>query len=116
GEEEGNVVGAQLLRRLWREPPQSATFTLLSALVEEWCEALPRTAPAQGYDAELVADAIEIARDLASSQAEMVLLHGDFHPGNVLAAAREPWLAIDCQPLVGEPAYDLAQWLGNRYH
>jgi streptomycin 6-kinase len=43
-----------------------------------------------------------------------VLLHGDFHPGNVLAAQREPWLFIDPKPLVGEPAYDLAQWLYNR--
>ena len=43
-----------------------------------------------------------------------MVLHGDFHPGNVLSAAREPWLAIDPKPLVGDPAYDLAQWLGNR--
>ena len=51
---------------------------------------------------------------LSATQPHRVLLHGDFHPGNVLAAAREPWLAIDCKPLVGDPAYDLAQWLGNR--
>ena len=49
------------------------------------------------------------------SLARAVLLHGDFHPGNVLSAQREPWLAIDCKPVVGDPAYDLAQWLGNRY-
>ena len=57
---------------------------------------------------------MEVARALAASQPESVLLHGDFHPGNVLAAEREPWLAIDPQPLVGDPAFDLAQWLGNR--
>ncbi len=39
-----------------------------------------------------------------------MLLHGDYHHGNVLAAERMPWLAIDPKPLVGERAYDLA-WL-----
>jgi streptomycin 6-kinase len=114
GEEQGNAVGAERLRCLWREPPPAAPFVPLSELVDEWCEALPREAPAAGYDAALVAEAIELARELVASQEQIVLLHGDFHPANVLAAAREPWLAIDCQPLVGEPAYDLAQWLGNR--
>ena len=41
------------------------------------------------------------------------LLHGDFHPGNVLAAHRRPWLAIDPKPWVGDPAFDLAQVLLN---
>jgi streptomycin 6-kinase len=112
GEAEANRVGADLLRRLWREPPPDGPFMRVSELVEEWCEALPRTAAAEGYDAVLVAEAMELARDLAASQSQMVLLHGDFHPANVLAATREPWLAIDCQPLVGEPAYDLASAQG----
>jgi streptomycin 6-kinase len=114
GEEEANAMGADVARRLWREPHSAVAFERLSDLVEEWCEELPRTAPAAGYDAALVARAVELGRELAASHPSLVLLHGDFHPGNVLAAAREPWLAIDCKPLVGDPAYDLAQWLGNR--
>jgi streptomycin 6-kinase len=35
-----------------------------------------------------------------------VLLHGDLNPTNVLAAAREPWLAIDPKPMLGDAAYD----------
>ena len=35
-----------------------------------------------------------------------VLLHGDLNPTNVLAATREPWLAIDPKPMVGDAAYD----------
>lgn len=35
------------------------------------------------------------------------LLHWDLHFGNVLSAAREPWLAIDPEPLVGDPGFDL---------
>ena len=112
--DESNAAGAAVLRQLWREPPPAVAFVRLSDLAAEWCESLPRTAPAAGYDAALVAHAVELARELAATQPRTVLLHGDFHPGNVLAAAREPWLAIDPKPLVGDPAYDLAQWLGNR--
>jgi streptomycin 6-kinase len=114
GEDEGNAAGAGVLKRLWREPPPTAPFELLSDLAAEWCEELPRTGPAAGYDAALIERAVELARELAATQPQRVLLHGDFHPGNVLSATREPWLAIDCKPLVGDPAYDLAQWLGNR--
>ena len=31
-----------------------------------------------------------------------MVLHQDLHGGNVLAATRETWLAIDPKPLVGE--------------
>lgn len=49
----------------------------------------------------------------ASAVAELVgepgdrMLHWDLHYGNVLAAEREPWLAIDPEPLVGDPGFDL---------
>jgi streptomycin 6-kinase len=114
GEAESNAVGAAVLGRLWREPDPDAPFERLADLAAEWCAELPRAAPARGYDADLITHAVATARALADTQPRLVLLHGDFHPANVLAAAREPWLAIDCKPLVGDPAYDLAQWLGNR--
>ena len=37
-----------------------------------------------------------------------MLLHQDLHAENVLAAAREPWLAIDPKPLVGEREFAVA--------
>ena len=47
---------------------------------------------------------------LAGYDGECVVLHQDFHRGNVLRAEREPWLAIDPKPLAGERAFD-ARWL-----
>ncbi|GHA07856.1 hydroxyurea phosphotransferase [Streptomyces spiroverticillatus] len=35
------------------------------------------------------------------------LLHWDLHYDNVLAGEREPWLAIDPEPLAGDPGFDL---------
>ncbi|MFJ9886468.1 APH(6)-I family aminoglycoside O-phosphotransferase [Streptomyces sp. NPDC091287] len=52
-------------------------------------------------------------RGWASTVAELVgepgdrILHWDLHYENVLAAEREPWLAIDPEPLVGDPGFDL---------
>jgi streptomycin 6-kinase len=35
------------------------------------------------------------------------------HAGNVLAAQREPWLALDPKPYVGDPTYDALQHMFN---
>ncbi|MFJ9741856.1 aminoglycoside phosphotransferase family protein [Streptomyces sp. NPDC101166] len=43
------------------------------------------------------------------------LLHWDLHDGNVLAADRAPWLAIDPKPLAGDPGFDLWPALANRF-
>jgi len=47
-------------------------------------------------------------------QAATVIVHQDLHGGNILRAQREPWLAIDPKPLVGEPAFDAASLLRDR--
>ncbi|GGX09666.1 aminoglycoside phosphotransferase family protein [Streptomyces noursei] len=43
------------------------------------------------------------------------LLHWDLHYDNVLAAEREPWLAIDPEPLAGDPSFELLPALVNRW-
>ncbi|MEV0613341.1 aminoglycoside phosphotransferase family protein [Nonomuraea sp. NPDC050404] len=60
-------------------------------------------------------------RHCASAVAELAdepgdrLLHWDLHYDNVLAAGREPWLAIDPKPLAGDPGFDLMPALWNRW-
>jgi streptomycin 6-kinase len=44
---------------------------------------------------------------------EPVLLHGDLHHENILSAERQPWLAIDPQGVIGEPAYETGALLRN---
>ncbi|MGW6061375.1 aminoglycoside phosphotransferase family protein [Streptomyces sp. NPDC055189] len=44
------------------------------------------------------------------------LLHWDLHFENVLAAEREPWLAIDPKPLAGDPGFDLWPAINNRFN
>ncbi|MGV9314446.1 aminoglycoside phosphotransferase family protein [Streptomyces sp. NPDC003691] len=57
----------------------------------------------------------------AAAVAELVpeagdrLLHWDLHTGNVLAGEREPWLAIDPEPLAGDPGFDLLPAIDDRW-
>ncbi|GAA1831479.1 aminoglycoside phosphotransferase family protein [Actinomadura chokoriensis] len=43
------------------------------------------------------------------------LLHWDLHYDNILAGEREPWLAIDPEPLSGDPGFELLPALDNRW-
>jgi streptomycin 6-kinase len=43
------------------------------------------------------------------------LLHWDLHYYNVLAAQRQPWLVIDPKPLAGDPGFEVAPGLWNRW-
>lgn len=56
--------------------------------------------------------AAEVTAWLLAQPADDVLCHGDLHPENILLSGGS-WLAIDPKPLVGDRAFDLAQWLGN---
>lgn len=55
----------------------------------------------------------ELLAELAAADAHTELLHGDFNQRNVLLSSRG-WLAIDPRPMIGDPAYELAQWLVTR--
>jgi len=51
--------------------------------------------------------------ELTASAPAPTLLHGDLHHDNILAAQRQPWLAIDPKGLIGEPAYETGALLFN---
>lgn len=63
----------------------------------------------------------QLLRGWASAVAELVgepgdrMLHWDLHYNNVLAAQREQWLAIDPEPLAGDPGFDLWPALESRW-
>ncbi|GIG00775.1 aminoglycoside phosphotransferase family protein [Catellatospora citrea] len=45
---------------------------------------------------------------------EQVLIHADLHYGNVLAATRQPWLAVDPRALCGAPEYSVPELMWTR--
>ncbi|MCV0427102.1 MAG: aminoglycoside phosphotransferase family protein [Roseibium sp.] len=74
----------------------------ISSLEKDWLNA---GKPCERY---LVDFAVSALKELNSTETEQVLLHQDLHGHNVLSADREPWLAIDPKPLVGDPAFALS--------
>ncbi|HLX33598.1 MAG TPA: aminoglycoside phosphotransferase family protein [Gaiellaceae bacterium] len=91
-EDSGDRLGVliELLPRLWKD---ATGFRTLADEVEWW-----------SLDGELG----ELARELAATQGELVLVHQDLHGENVLAAEREPWLVIDPKPLAAEREFAIA--------
>jgi streptomycin 6-kinase len=115
-EDEANEIAATLLERLWQPLPvdhglprlRTEAFGLARSLERQW-SSLGRPLPRV-----LAGRAIAAFTELGDEQPEQVLLHRDLRHGNVLRAEREPWLAIDPQPIAGERAYDLGALVRDR--
>ena len=113
-DERATASAASVMQRLWRPVP--ADHALPS--VSDWAVGMVRlrnefdggTGP---FPARLIEKAESLFADLLESMSEVVVLHGDLHHWNILAAGREPWLAIDPKGIVGEPEYDVGAFLRN---
>jgi streptomycin 6-kinase len=94
-------------------PPQLRPLTDYITRWTDDLERLPRDAP---IPHRLVEQAVSLSRDLETDPGSVgTMIHGDLHYENVLAADREPWLAIDPKPMSGDPHYELAPMLWNRW-
>ncbi|MDT7809777.1 MAG: streptomycin 6-kinase [Acidobacteriota bacterium] len=107
-------AAARVMQKLWRTVPTEHTFPT----VADWGKGFRRMRECFGgttgpFPRKLVEEAESLFDELLDSSAAPVLLHADLHHGNVLAAARAPWLAIDPKGLVGEPAYETGALLRN---
>lgn len=115
-DEEAVRIGASVLRRLWRPAPGGHPFRALAAEAAAWTVELESSWRALDapFERALLDEAISACAELGPQQGEPVVLHQDFHGGNVLRAEREEWLAIDPKPLVGEREFDAASLLRDR--
>jgi streptomycin 6-kinase len=107
-------VVAGLYRRIHVPPlPQLRTLTsYLDRWTTELAE-LPRSAP---IPHRLVEQALSLCADLAADPASTSrVIHCDLHYENVLAGQRQPWLVIDPKPVNGDPHYEIAPMLWNRF-
>jgi streptomycin 6-kinase len=96
-----------LLSRLWVAADKP--FRSLDEEARGWIEDIPRSWERTGRRVErrLIDAAVDaLTRVIGGTSA--VLLHQDLHGHNVLEATREPWLAIDPKPLVGDRAFSVA--------
>lgn len=101
-------IACALYRRLWRVPELTEDFPRpprVTDLVARWETELPGKA-GDRLPEYLVAQAVELCRELAAPDGPEGLVNRDTHLGNIVAAEREPWLLIDPKPLLGERAFD----------
>jgi streptomycin 6-kinase len=106
-DDEATELAAGVLEQLWVRAGEP--FRRLEDVAEQWAEQLP----ASSMDRTLVDEAVSFLRDAGPTQHESVLMHQDFHGGNVLLSQRG-WLAIDPKPLVGEREFDVASLIRDR--
>jgi streptomycin 6-kinase len=111
-----DTAACETVARLYRRVhvPAMPQLRSLTDVLGDWADefaALPRSAP---IPHRLVEQAATLCRDLATRPADHVL-HGNLHYGNVLAADREPWLAISPDPVNGDPPHEIAPMLWHRW-
>ena len=96
------MVVEELLPRLWREPSSPHPFRLVVEEAQRWAEEVPRRYELGGkpFARSLLDVAVDVFRN--ADPDSRFLANQDLHGGNILRAAREPWLVIDPKPLIGE--------------
>lgn len=111
---EATTIAAQVMRQLWRPIPADHPFPTVAT----WAAGLSRLREHYaGGSGPLPEDLVVLAEtlfaELLASQGPAVLLHGDLHHDNILAAGEHRWLAIDPKGLVGEAEYEVGALLRN---
>jgi len=107
-------IAARLIVRSWHTPPVGHAFPAIA----DWGQGFLRLRQefdggAGPFPGALVDEAESTFAELESTQGAPVLLHGDFHHGNILDAGAGDWRLIDPKGLVGEPAYEPGTFLQN---
>ncbi|KRF15424.1 aminoglycoside resistance protein [Nocardioides sp. Soil797] len=107
-------IVAGLYRRI--HLPALPALRPLTTYVDRWTTDLGRLPRGAPIPRRLVEQAVALGRDFVDdAQSVGTIIHGDLHYENVLAADREPWLVIDPKPMSGDPHYELAPMLWNRF-
>lgn len=107
------VVGELYAQLHVPAPHQLRLLTDVLGPEMEQVSSLPRSAP---LPRRLVQQASSLARDLLSDPASTgTLIHRDLHYENVLLSEAGDWLAIDPKPVSGDPHFEIAPMLWNRY-
>jgi streptomycin 6-kinase len=99
------LVAADVGHALWRRVGAAHPFSDVISLSRAWLDEV------EGQDPELVGRARQVLAGLGELRTPR-LVHGDLHHHNVLRRGAG-WAAIDPQPAIGEPEYDVATFLWN---
>ena len=103
-EEDAIRVAIDVGKALWRPVPENSPFRNVVDLSRGWL------AEVEDQDPELVRIARTVLDGIALRTPRLV--HGDFHHHNILRRG-DGWAAMDPQPAIGEPEFDVPTLLWN---
>lgn len=107
------IVGGLYGRIHVPAPPQLRS---LSSYVDRWGADLRELSSDAPLPRRVVHQALGLGADFVGDEnTDGTMIHGDLHYENVLAGDREPWLVIDPKPISGDPHYEVAPMLWNRF-
>ncbi|MDB5554894.1 MAG: strB [Rhizobium sp.] len=112
GEEAATEAFAGVLAELHAPAPRPRPQGL-TPLARHFRGLTERPAPAHPDHAEDLLWAAALARNLLVNQSPVMPLHGDLHHENIISHEGFVWRAIDPHGLIGDPAYDAANFFGN---
>lgn len=113
-DERATSIAAGVMRQVWRPLPPDQPFQTMA----DWNADLRSLRPHYGggtgpFPRAIIEEVERLVPALTAAAPAPILLHGDLHYDNILAAERQPWLAIDPKGLAGEPAYETGALLYN---
>jgi len=107
-EPESVLPAIKVLGALQGPPPGDLSDVIY---LDDWFDGMKRY-PSTGFPHRYAEKALELYDHLSKGR-EHTYLHGDFHPGNIVTATREPFLAIDPKGILGHLGYEIAVFLNN---
>jgi streptomycin 6-kinase len=113
-----DLAACELVARLYPRlhVPTLPQLRTVSSYIDRWVDALTRLPRSAPIPRRLVEQATSLGRAFVADRSGTgVIVHGDLHYENVLAADREPWLVIDPKAMSGDPHYEPAPMLWNRW-
>ncbi|UJF31694.1 aminoglycoside phosphotransferase family protein [Paenibacillus hexagrammi] len=107
-------IAASVMSRIWKKPSSGHSFQFVTDWFQGYGKLRSRF---HGGTGSISTRMVELAErrfsELVRNPRNIYLLHGDLHHGNILAAEREPWLAIDPKGVLGEREYEVIPYLMN---
>ncbi|WP_187254623.1 aminoglycoside phosphotransferase family protein [Alkalicoccus halolimnae] len=114
-EEMTALAAAEVMKKLWKPASAKNSLPDMSSKVESMKRIYVNNKQGLGsVSKRTLKEALTIFQQLANSQKQLYLLHGDLHHYNILRGEREPWLAIDPKGMIGERESDVIPFLLNK--
>lgn len=113
-DDEAIEIAGLTMRQLWKPLMSETAFPTLAAWANGFSRLRDHFGGTGPFPTALVERAERTFDTIDPSPETVVLLHGDLHHGNILAAEREPWLAIDPKGVLGVPEYEPATFIINQ--